>query len=87
MHNAIEEVVDKALTKSKRIVLSTIVNREDDNELKMKIEVVNSNMKYTFRNNNQVFICDNTNLSDEKFRWKDGVHPWRSLQQALKPCR
>ena len=74
MNEGIEDIINKALLKSKNIVLSTIVAREDEKDLKEKINVINANMKYTFRDNERIFICDNANLNDEKFRWRDGIH-------------
>ena len=74
MNEEIEGVVNKALMISKNIVISTIVAREDTYNIKDKIDSINANMKYNYRDNERIFICDNTNLDDEKFRTEDGIH-------------
>ena len=74
MNEEIEVVVNKALIISKNIVLSTIVAREDTCDIKDKIDSINANMKYKYRDNERIFICDNTNLNDEKFRMEDRIH-------------
>ena len=74
MNNGIDEVVNKALAKSKNIVLSTIVAREDVRDINHKIDLINANMKYRYKENERVFICDNVNLNNVKFRWEDGIH-------------
>ena len=74
MNEEIEVVVNKALMISKNIVLSTIVAREDIYDIKDKIDLINANMKYRYRDNERILICDNINLNDEKFRNEDGIH-------------
>ena len=73
MVEMIAEAVDKGLNISKKIVVSTIIDRDDDRELNTKAHAVNANLKYKFMNNQQVVICSNDNLRDKKFR-KDQVH-------------
>ena len=46
MNEEIEAIVNKALMKSKNIVLSTIVAGEDIQNSKDKIDLNNANMKY-----------------------------------------
>ena len=74
MNEEIEAIVNNALMKSTKIVLSTIVAREDIQNSKDKIDLINANMKYRHRENERIFTCDNANLNDEKFRWEDGIH-------------
>ena len=74
MNKSIDETVNKALSKAKKVVVGTIVGREDENDLKYKIDLINANTKYTYRENERVFICDNDNLRDPKFRWTDKLH-------------
>ena len=31
-------------------------------------------MKYVYRDDQRILICDNTNLNDSKFRRTDGIH-------------
>ena len=74
INKEIDVVVNKALMISKNIVISTIVAREDTHDIKYKIDSINANMKYKYRDNERVFICDNANLNNEKFRREDGIH-------------
>ena len=74
INDKIGEIVSKALAKAKKIVISTIVQRDDDKQLKAKAELVNAYIKYTYAENSNVIICDNFNLRDEKFREQDGIH-------------
>ena len=70
----IDNVVKKACTKAKKVVISTIVDRDDDETVKMKVELINASIKFNYLRNPKVFICDNRNLSDEKYRIQDGIH-------------
>ena len=70
----IKETTTKASTKAKKVIISTIVGREDSDMMKMKAEVLNASIKYTYYNDPNVFICDNDNLKDKKFRENDGIH-------------
>ena len=74
MEETIKETILKASTKAKNVVISTIVGREDDDSLKAKEEVINANIKYTYLKDPTVFVCDNGNLIDGKFRLSDGIH-------------
>ena len=74
MNNGIQDVVDIALTKAENVVISTITARDDNKEAKVKAELVNANIKYTYMGNEKIFICDNNNLNDKKFRREDGIH-------------
>ena len=67
-------VIENAVSKSKKVVIPTIIAREDDERLHMMAEVVNANIKYDNMNSADVFICDNENLRDRKFRNADGLH-------------
>ena len=74
MNNGIEHVINKALTKTKKLVVSTIIAREDQDNLKTKINLINANLMHTYMEDERIYICDNSNLGDGKFRWKDGIH-------------
>ena len=74
MNNRINQVVDQALTKANKVVVNTIVNREDKRDIGAKAELVNAYVKYHYINNENVIVCDNDNLRDRKFRLPDGIH-------------
>ena len=74
MNNGIEHVINKALTKTEKLVVSSIIAREDQDNLKTKINLINANLMHAYREDERIYICDNSNLGDEKFRWKDRIH-------------
>ena len=74
MNSRINEVVNKALTKAKKVVISTIVNREDKKDIGVKAGLVNAHIKYHYINHENVIVWDNHNLNDRKFRLRDGIH-------------
>ena len=74
MNDRINEIVTKALTKAQKVVVSTIVNREDKQHVGVKAELVNAHIKYTYLNHENVIVCDNRNLNESKFRVRDGLH-------------
>ena len=74
METMIKETVAKAATKANKVIISSIVCRDDNEMIKMKAEVVNANLKYAFLNDPKVIVCDNGNLRDKKFRGNDGIH-------------
>ena len=74
MNKGIRETIEVALAKAKNVVVSTIIAREDEDDIQDKINLINANTKYAFKGNDRVFICDNTNLNDTKFRPKDQLH-------------
>ena len=48
------QTVDKCLQKSRKVVISSIIHREDENTLGVKAEIVNANLKYRDLNNPNV---------------------------------
>ena len=74
MESKIKDVVTKAASKTDKVIISSIVGREDDLEINMKAEVLNASLKFMFLNDPKVIICDNSNLRDKKFRDRDGLH-------------
>ena len=74
MNDRINEIVIKALTKAQKVVVNTIVNREDIQHVGVKAELVNARIKYMYLNHENVLVCDNRNLNDSKFRVRDGLH-------------
>ena len=74
MKDGIRHVIEMALEKTKNVVVSTIIGREDEKDLQEKIDLINASIKYEFKNNERVFICDNANLNDPKFRSVDKLH-------------
>ena len=74
INDRINKVVEKALTKAKNVVISTIINREDEKDNGVKAEIVNAHIKYHYMNHENVTVCDNCNLNDRKFRVRDGIH-------------
>ena len=74
INNDIDEIVEKALTKAKKVVLSTVVAREEKRDIQYKIYGINANIMYKYRENERVLICNNSNLNDENFRRTDKLH-------------
>ena len=74
MKQKIAGIVNKASTKADKVVLSTIVRREDIEDIDLKADLVNAQMKLEYKQNNSVVICDNYKLHDSKFRIGDKLH-------------
>ena len=72
--HAVTRTVNKCLSKSEKVVISSIINREDDDTLGVKAEIVNANLKYRYLNNTNVLICNNDNLYNRKYRTEDKLH-------------
>ena len=53
INNDIDEIVEKALTKAKKVVLSTVVAREDKRDIQYKIDLINANLMYKYRENDE----------------------------------
>ena len=67
--------VDKCLTKAEKVVVSLIVDREDDPGIRAKAEAVNALIKLEYMNTPNVFVCNNDNLRDRKYKQKrDFIH-------------
>ena len=67
------EVIEKAKLKADRVVLSSIIRRDDDEQHSAKADIVNGTLKYSYATDEEVLICDNGNLFDPKFRY-DKLH-------------
>ena len=72
--DAVTQTVNKCLLKSDKVVVSSIINREDDDILGVKAEMVNANVKYRYINNPNVLVCNNDNLHNRKYRTEDKLH-------------
>ena len=70
----IDNAVEKACSKAKKVVVNSIVSRDDNDTVKIKAEMINATIKFKFLDNQRVVICDNKNLDDSKYRTRDGVH-------------
>ena len=64
--NDMSQVVDRGLVKTKKIIISTIINRDDDQTLSAKAAVINANLRLKFMNNPRVIISSNDNLNEKK---------------------
>ena len=74
INKCIDDIVKKALTKAKKIVLPTIVAREDKQGIWKPIDVVNAHIRYMYEGSDRVVVCDNYALDDTKYRWEDHLH-------------
>ena len=67
--------VDKCLAKAEKVVVSLIVDREDNLETRAKAEVANAMIKLKYMNNPRVLVCNHDNLRDRKYRQRrDELH-------------
>ena len=62
------EIVNKCLTKSKKVVIGTIVKTGDDDTTSSRIDVFTASLKLAFAGSSDVFICHNDNLDDSRYR-------------------
>ena len=75
-----KECVDTACQKAEKVVLSTIIPRYDDSNLKLKIQLFNARIAEMYFSDDKVVICDNSILNvreDQVGRYfdiKDKVH-------------
>ena len=74
MYKHIDNVVTKAKTKAKKIVIPTIVYREDIPNLWRSIDMVNAYIYYKYDHDNDIVIADNSKLRDSTFRCPDKLH-------------
>ena len=74
MYKHIDNVVTKAKTKAKKIVIPTIVYREDIPNLWRSIDMVNAYIFYKYDHDNDIVIADNSKLKDATFRCPDKLH-------------
>ena len=64
----------KAKEKAKKIVIPTIVYRENVNYLWKSIALVNAYIHCTYGDDENVVICNNSKLNDSAFRCTDKLH-------------
>ena len=72
--NQTTETIEMCLEKADKVIISTIISRDDDPTMNAKADLVNANLKFKYLNNPKIFICNNDNLRDKKFRVEDGIH-------------
>ena len=68
------ETVNACLEKSNNAVISSIIKRDDDQAISNKAEDVNVKLRCEYLSNSRVFVCNNDNLYERKFRVRDGIH-------------
>ena len=70
----ISDTVDKTIPKADSVIINSIIKRDDNEEIDVKAEIVNANIRYKYLNHPNVTICNNDNLYDRKYRMQDGIH-------------
>lgn len=68
------DTVEKCLLKSETVIVSLVVNREDDDTTQAKLGIVNANIRYNYLKNPKVLICHHDNLTDGRYRKRDKLH-------------
>ena len=68
------EVVEKCLTKAPKVVVSLIVERDDNAESRAKAEAANALIKLKYIDNENVLVCHHDNLRDKRYRKEDQLH-------------
>ena len=74
MNQRIIDLVSKAATKAEKVVISTIVNREDVEDIDLKVNSVNAFINLKYKRNESVIVCDNYKLYNSNFRKDDKLH-------------
>ena len=74
MSQKIAGLVSKAATKADKVVLSTIIRREDIDDIDLRSNVVNAYMQLKYKRDGNVVVCDNYKLYDSRFRKRDKLH-------------
>ncbi len=74
MNQKIAGLVSKAVTKADKVVLSTIIKREDVEDIDLKADLVNAHTKLTYKRNADVVVCNNYKLDDCRLRKDDKLH-------------
>jgi hypothetical protein len=83
MNEKIVDLVDKALTKADKVVISTIVNRDDIVDINLKVNSVNCFMLLTYTRNENVIVCDNSTWYHRDFHTADKLHLTEEGTSAL----
>ena len=68
------DTIEMCLEKTDKVVLSSVITRDDDKVIDATAELVNANLKFRYLGNSNVLVCNNDNLRDRKFRVGDGIH-------------
>ena len=74
MNQKIAGLVSKALSRCEKVVVSTIIRREDVEDIDLKADLVNAHVILKYKRNESVIVCDNFKLYDSKFRNNDKLH-------------
>ena len=74
MIQRIEGLVTKAITKSEKVVVSTIIRREDIKDIGLKLNVVNDSLLWKYKDDDRVVTCDNYKLYNSGYRTRDKIH-------------
>ncbi len=74
MNLRVVDIVEAALTKADKVVISTIINRTDIRDINLKINMVNSFIKLKYMRHDSIVICDNFKLQSNNFRKPDNLH-------------
>ena len=68
----LDQVVQKARQKGDRVVISTVVDVNEDRKVRVKGELINASVKAIYLDcADEVFVCDNRNIVWEKYARKD----------------
>ena len=70
----IAATVDACLTKSEKVVLSLIVDREDSQLARNRMKAVNGLLQVKFMNHPKVTVCEHDSLRDSRNRVSDKLH-------------
>ena len=68
------DTVEKCLTKADKVIVSLIVDREDNYETRAKAEAANAMIKLKYVDNLKVLVCHHDNLRGRKFKARDMLH-------------
>ena len=74
MNEKIVEVINKALTKAEKVVVSTIVNRNDIADINLKVNTVNASLLLKYTRDESVIVCDNSTWYHRDFHIADKLH-------------
>ena len=74
MNQKIVGLVSKAASRADKVVLNTIIRREDIEDIDLKADVVNAFIKLKYKRDENVIVCDNHKLHDSRLRREDKLH-------------
>ena len=66
--------IDKCLTRTKNVVVSLIIDREDSELARARAKAVNGLLQVKYVNEPRVFLCEHDNLRDSRNRKGDKLH-------------